>query len=286
MSQPSIWEINHDIINKFLVKKEIPKALKVQDHTEIPFGYIYCIENIKTHKKYIGAVYSNWTGIEKPDPLNQLRKRASNYIYEYHSAKENKTNVSMKFTRPIIQALANEGIENFIMYPIAETTKANHSSMEKMLIAALDTINNGYNVIPGGGGVSRLGTPHTAKGKLLRSDGIICININQKQIIFADSMKLFGDFMGSSKDMIKNSNRKGRPYKGWFIFYLNDEKRNYILNTNVLGNGLSGSDKHSESSRKFYADLSMSVSRYINDTKNSDEYFNGFTILPKLEYKD
>ena len=73
-----------------------------------------------------------------------------------------------------------------------------------------------------------------ARDKLIRSEGIISVNMNTKQIIISQSMKLFGDYMNSSKDMIKNSVRKARPYKGWFSFYIDDEKRNYILRNTVL----------------------------------------------------
>lgn len=278
--QQSDLERNRLLLKNFLIHKEIPNEFIVDN----PFGYIYCIENKTNHKKYIGAVYSNMIGNNKPVPYTQLRKRASNYLYEYNCVINNKSSAK-QYSRPIIQAMQSEGFDNFIMYPIAETKQFNHSLMEKYFISKFNIIQNGYNVNPAGANMNKIGSKLLAKDKLLRSEGIIAINLNQKELIFSESMKLFADFINSSKDMIKNSNRKGRPYKGWFIFYLNNDKRHYVLNHNVLGSGLPESDKHSQKSKQFYSELYINVNLYLNDPRNN-EYFPNFTIRNPLIYTD
>ena len=99
-------------------------------------------------------------------------------------------------------------------------------------------------------------------------------------------MKLFGDYLESSKDMIKNSNRKGRPYKGWFIFYINDEKRHFVLYNNVINDTyLPVNERHSEKAKSYYKELVSIVDLYLRDFAKTD-YFPNFTILNPLHYKD
>lgn len=279
--QKNEFETNKQLLQKFLINSKIDDK-----YTEnYPFGYIYCIENINSHKKYIGSVYSVMIGNNKPIPYTQLRKRASNYLYEYNRVLKDKT-TAKQFLRPIILAMIDEGFNNFIMYPIAETNKNNHTNMEKFFIKFYNTINNGYNVNPAGANMNKIGTKLMAKDKLLRSEGIIAINPIRKELIFSDSMKLFGDYMESSKDMIKNSNRKGRPYKGWFIFYINDEKRHFVLYNNVINDTyVPVNERHSEKAKLFYKELVSIVDLYLRDFAKSD-YFPNFTILNPLHYKD
>jgi hypothetical protein len=274
---------NKKLMEGFLVSRTIPKEYKDDNPYGVPFGYIYCIENKTNHKKYIGSVYSTWTDVKNPNSLNQLRKRATNYIYDYNCARANPNN-SNKCFRPIIKAMVDEGFDNFIMYPIAETNRNNHIGAENYFINLYDTINNGYNVLVAKN-PKMVGAKLMAKDKLLRSEGVVCVNMNQKKIIFSDSMKLFGDYMNGSKDMIKNSCRKGRPYKGWFIFYIDENKRSYVLTHNVLGDGLPVNDRHGEKSKAFYKNLYGIISFYIRDFANN-EYFPGFEVLPPLQYND
>ena len=287
MAKDSVIIRNKEMMKGFLVNSEIPKEYRLDDDI-IPFGYIYCIENIKNNNKYIGSTYSIWTG-SRPSVMSQLGKRASHYLYEYNSAikmiSSNK-DVPIKYNRPIIAAMVQDGFENFIMYPIAETTREVHIAAEQFFINKYNTIENGYNLVKAVSlpGYSLSHRNMTANEKQIRSENIICINNNEKKIIFSDSMKLFADYMNTGKDMIKNCNRMGRPYKGWFVFYIDNEKRLYVLNNNVLGDKMLNV-KRSESSKDFYKTLYGMITLYLKNLNNK-EYFPDFTILPPLEYKD
>ena len=141
---------NRNLLNNFLVNKDIPDQFKVKNIDNpfnAPFGYIYCIENKLNGKKYVGSVYAIWDGIKNPSPVMQIRKRASNYLYEYNCAMDTTKNTATKQNRPIIQAMVDDGFENFIMYPIAETTRDTHIAAENYFINTLDTIASGYNVV-------------------------------------------------------------------------------------------------------------------------------------------
>lgn len=276
---------NKILLESFTVDRPITDFYKIDRKIYgLPFGYIYCIENIKNHKKYIGSTHSSWAGVPNTNTKAQLNKRASHYLYEYNSIKNSKTSAK-KLIRPLIAAMLEDGFENFIMYPLAETTMGTHNKLEKHFIELFDTKDNGYNIQKGGTSLNRTGRRMMANDKQLRSEGILCININQKKLIFSDSMKLFGDFMNTSKDMIKNSNRKGRPYKGWFVFYIDPDKRSLILNTNILGNGLRPNDRHSDKSKQFYQELYDTVNLYLRDYTKSN-HFSDFEVLEPLEYKD
>lgn len=283
---------NRILLNSFLVNREIPdqfKIPKLDNPYNVPFGYIYCIENINSKKKYIGSVYATWSGIQNPSALMQLQKRASNYIYEYNCALESVDKDKSKRIRPIIQAMLDEGFQNFIMYPIAETTRETHIAAENYFISIYNTIADGYNAVKAYSSFRNennpIGKKLSAEDKKIRSTGIICIHPNDKKIIFSDSMKLFGDYMNSSKDMIKNCNRTGKPYKGWYIFYTDEDKRSYILNNNVLNDqNKRPQDRHSDKAKLFYQTLYGTVTLFLRS--GNKDYFPNFEFLTPLEYNN
>ena len=87
---------------------------------------IYAIENILNHKKYIGRskdVMNRW----KQHIKHAFKKKIKNKLYD---------------------AIIKEGLENFIFY-ILEITD-NLEEREKYFINKYDTMNNGYNTLPGG----------------------------------------------------------------------------------------------------------------------------------------
>lgn len=272
---------NKILLANFLIDKPIEDQYKIKEFPYNPFGFIYCIENKTTHRKYVGSVYSNWNDIKNPNPLTSLKKRASQYLYEYNKIK-NYTSSTEIIARPIIKAMVEEGFDNFIMYPIGETVRQNHVIAEKYFIDLYDSVNNGYNVLNGGAYIFKPGNIMSHPDKLTRSDNIICIHLNNRQIIYSDSMKLFADYLTTTKDIIKNANRKGRTHKGWYIFYIDKEKRHYVKDYFVLGDGLSKNDRHSEKSKTFYVTMVENIDLYIDNTNS--ELFSQFEILSPLRY--
>ena len=274
-------------IDDFLenVSYEDPAELH-SDRIQIPFGYIYCIENKRNHKRYIGSTYSIWKGISRPSVFSQLRKRASQYIYEYNKAVSSASTMTKTY-RPIIQALLNEGIENFRMFPLMETHQSNHLAAENYFISKYDTIKNGYNIHRGNIRGNPIGRKMSRDDKISRSNEIIAVNMDLEAIIVSDSMKLFGDYISTTKDMIKNSVRSGRACYGWFIFYTDASKRKDILFHKVLSNGLSSpgaihNRNHSSKSKKLYKDLELAISEYLDNSLS--ERFSTFDRLDDLRY--
>lgn len=280
------YEQNKELLKKFIVNKEIDPKYKLPEFATM-FGCIYCILNKKTNKRYIGATYAKWVGTAHENPITQIKKRATDYLYEYNRAKKG-TISSQKTLRPIMKAMIEDGFENFIMFPIAETIEETHHLAESYFIRLYKTYDPkfGYNVVVDKKFIKKTGTSMSSTGKRNRSDPVICINLNKKKIIFSESMKLFGDFMNSSKDMIKNVNRSALSYKGWFVFYIDKEKRDYILNAQYDPT-YNPTRQHSSEALAFYRGLYDSVSCYLDKyNKNSNEYFSDFEILPELKYTD
>lgn len=279
------YQTNQEVLSKFIEEREIPDIYRTYDsYKNRPYGYIYCIENKINHMKYIGAVYDTYPGVQNPRQFAQLRRRASAYLYEYNSIMNQKSSAK-KYQRPIVKALVEFGIENFVMYPIAETGKYNHQEMEKFFIDEYDTIKNGYNVTRAGSAINRIGKKLKAKDKRLKSEGMIAFNLNQRKMIVSESFTLFAEHMNTRRDNIKSAARRGRPYKGWFVFYINPDKRMYCLHHNVLGDGLSERERHSIKSKLFYKELYDNVDLFLKSNMQG-EYFSDFEMLPTLEYKD
>ena len=276
---------NKLIMDSFLdLQKIIEDQYKVKYGDNL-FGYIYCIEHKNTGKKYIGSTYSLWEGSNSNFSI--LSKRASHYIYEYNKMIDrNSTTLKSTSLRPITKAMIEEGIENFIMYPIAETIKSNHFNAEKYFIDKFDTIENGYNIRKIDQKYFRngQGRKHNLQDKLLRSEEILAIHINNKEIVISDSMKLFSDHIFTTKDMIKNTTRKGRVYKGWYIFYTNPLKSQDILERVVLGDALPEQERHSIKSKKFYTELHEDILLYLKKFPSS-ELFPNFKYS-ELRYKE
>lgn len=281
---------NKEIKEKFLELREIAPEYQVPN-PENRFGFIYCVENLKNGLKYIGSTYSVWTGIKNPSYYSALMKRASHYVYEYNTAMKKSPSIRMTL-RTIIRAFCEDGIENFVMYPVAETTKKTHFVLEDFFIEKYDSVEKGYN----GSTAFKDAKMHTTDIRRIYtrahrvglSDAIIAVNMNRKELVLADSMKLFGDFLGVSKDQVKNNVRGARSCHGWFIFYLNPDKRFDIVNNYVIPDNYGvqknrSSRNLSEKYKKFYLELFDAVNSYLNNPTLSG-LFEDFKLLPPIEY--
>ena len=143
----------------------------------------------------------------------------------------------------------------------------------------------GYNVLFMGAPITyNLTKGMSAKGKLVRSKPVICVNTDSKEIFFADSMKLAADYLNTSKDMIKNANRLGKTYKRWNFFYVDDTDREYILNHNVIEGNISRiSDRLGEAAKNRYIALYNDVVSFLK-SDYLPENLKDYHVLEPLRY--
>lgn len=106
--------------------------------------------------------------------------------------------------------------------------------------------------------ISHTGNKHTTKYKKSMSNKIIAFKNND--IIIADSAKIFGDYIGKSKDIIKNGLRKPVKICGYMIFYNDINKRHEILEKQI----------HKNARNKDYIKISKMLDDGSIETKFSD----------------
>lgn len=194
------------------------KPLQIIAESSEDVYYIYMIES-KTNPKY------RYIGKTK-----NIYDRALNYIRRLEYAqKYNHTSL-----RPIMQALLKNGIEDFVMYPIATVNgKENTGLLEQVFISKLHTHidEQGLNVstnIDTSGGIGHCGYAHSIDTKIKKSKPMIAINETDKVILIAVGGKILGDLLGVDKDQIKNVVRKPCHLGNWYIYYMNDADRDEI----------------------------------------------------------
>lgn len=210
------------------ISKEYKEKFLDMNHTEYirtapksttNLYYIYVIENLKSGKKYIGKTQN-------------IFARASDYTRKVRNANSYDT----KKYRAINRALLEEGIENFLMYPIATCDGTIEAGiLEVDIMRAFNTfVPNGYNIRSAYDFTSythREGHPHSVETKMKKSKLVMCINPELKALFLSVGMKLFGDFTNVTKDVVKNSARRPCMHKGYYIIYLNDIDRIQIADT-------------------------------------------------------
>lgn len=192
-------EYRQTVMKNFL---EIPDEFK-NDYKSKGFYWIYIIENTKNHKIYVGQT-------------NNLYLRCLRYLGFYFR----KTSDQYMTT-----VLIEEGIGNFKMYPIRKTDNRSYiNELEKYYIKKYNSIENGYNISPGGS-LNR-DRKYTNMTKMAKSKVAVAINPEKKEIIFTTGLKLFGDYLGKGKDMVKNTARRCSQIVGYYIIYLNEDDLN------------------------------------------------------------
>lgn len=177
---------------------------------------VYAIENIKTQKTYIGKT-------------TNILNRSNAYIYAYRNHDEKNPSSS----RPIINAMLSEGIDNFMMYPLVVTPDRDSLALtERNLIVCLMRMdpNKLYNVsIPCGRDEYKMSSfkkySQSIATKITKSKMIAAINPDTKQMYISTGMKLFSVFVGSSKDQVKNCAKRGIRHRGFYIIYLDTDYR-------------------------------------------------------------
>lgn len=181
---------------------------------------IYKVTNLTNGKIYIGQTVD-------------FRKRVS----EYKNA-DKKTGIQAN--RAIMKAIKDEGKDNFNIEIIEECDMLDLNIKEKNYITEYDSTNPEYGYNGNAGvamqysvegnkkkSISHTGLKESASTKKKKSNTIIAIN--DEHIIVSDSGKLFGDYIGKSKDYIKNCLRQPSAVCGYRLFYDDIEKRTAIL---------------------------------------------------------
>ena len=109
-----------------------------------------------------------------------------------------------------------------------------------------------------------------AKSKL-----ICAINPEMNEFIFSTGLKLFGDYIGRSKDNIKSAAKRETKINGYFIYYLNNTDYN-----NQISNALSKYNKNS-----IYSDCTLQYGDFLIYGNILKMYLNNFKndlIYPKF----
>jgi len=247
------------IKSKFLTK--IDKPLLHTASNSRKHYTIYIIENLVNGKLYVGKT-SNLSG------------RAGNYIwkclnYDKHNER-----------RPITKTMYEEGIENFIMYPIATyDTKEEVAAAEMYYINAYgtDELFDGYNVAHDGYVCTSIkgikGVPHTTETKIMKAKFVVCINPDTKDVIVSAGMKIYADYSFTNKDIVKNSARRPCKFRGYYIIYLNPIDRNALLEKLIT--------KYSNYNRQKES-LKNRVAEYCDCVKFVEEFDRNPNIINEL----
>lgn len=178
---------------------------------------VYKITNIINGKIYIGQTVN-------------LRKRISSY-----TRIENNGN-----NRLIIKAIKYYGHNNFSIEILEECDVVDLNKLEHHYIKLFRSSNSsyGYNMLSGVyseyndnsrllKSKSHIGLKESANTKRKKSNLIIAIN--DESLIICDSAKLFGDYIGKSKDYIKNCLRQPSTVNGYYLYYDEPYKRYDIM---------------------------------------------------------
>lgn len=177
---------------------------------------IYKITNLNDGKIYIGQTLD-------------FRKRVSAYHH---------INPKIHPNRSIVKAINAEGSDNFSIEIIQRCEPEQLNALEKKYIEFYKASNHKYGYNDNNGlkksynlnasknkSISHTGIKESEDTKRKKSNTIIAICPETYTVIIADSGKLFGDYIGKGKDYIKNCLRQPSSVNGYFLYYMDYEKR-------------------------------------------------------------
>lgn len=158
------------------------------------------------------------------------------YVRRINEYKSRKIEDSRRYNYGIMREINNIGFDNFKFEIIDYAFSSEQlDALEKYYILKLDSTNpdKGYNSRTG-----NLSEPLNNKTRQFMSEshrGLIedastkkkkskpMIAFKGRNVVIADSGKLFSDFIGSTKDMVSHAINKGMKIKGFYVFRLYNE---------------------------------------------------------------
>ena len=181
---------------------------------------IYKVTNLINGKSYIGQT-------------TNFRKRLSDY---------RNIHKKVNLTQPIALDIRYYGTDNFTIEIVKLCNPDKLSKYERKYIDKFKTENPkyGYNIFSNINSsqnneesrkkksISHIGLKETSDTKRKKSNSIIAIKDNS--ILICDSGKLFADYIGTTKDVIKNALRQPFTYQGYNLYYNDYYKRQEIRN--------------------------------------------------------
>lgn len=210
-----------NILNYQNMFQNIKKVFYIQPKNKSNI-YIYKITNLKNNKCYIGKTHN-------------IENRVSQYINNYIN--------NTRKTRKIHRAFGKYNIINFRMEVIDIADDDEGVQKEIYYIKKYNSVENGYNDNYSScyhkkktrhGNYGKLHTPET---KARKSKFIAAVNITENKIVFSSGMKLFADYINSTKDIVSHAyNRCGSVY-GYYIVSINpNDSEKQLCHINKLMN--------------------------------------------------
>lgn len=193
-------------------KSELKESIKI--------CCIYKITNDVNGKVYIGQT-TNFR--KRISVYKNMGKREGDYV-----------------KGPIGRAIKKYGHENFSVDIIKRCKPEDLAKLENQYIKLYNSgdPSYGYNVFINNGetvnnaesrkkkSISHIGLKESSSTKRKKSNMILAIpKDDERTIIICESGKIFGDFVGKSKDMIKNCLRQPSTCSGYRLYYDDYEKR-------------------------------------------------------------
>lgn len=180
---------------------------------------VYKLTNLVNGKIYIGQT-------------TNLRKRVNAY-----------KNIKNEYVHGrIAKAIIKYGQENFKVSVLKRCTPDELTDYENYYIKKLKsyspdigynmTINNSRtandSIARKNKSIAHTGMKESSITKRKKSNMVIAIKPDEKMILICESGKIFGDYVGVSKDMIKNCLRQPSRCQGWRLYYDDYSKRQAI----------------------------------------------------------
>ena len=162
-----------------------------------------------------------------------------NFKRRLNEYKNRKNEKSSKYY--IMDIINSEGFDNFTFTIVEHCSEEELDDREMYYIKKYNTTNPlfGYNSQKGEKdkrmfkrtrermSLSHTGLKESGKTKKKKSNPVIAINDNE--IIYSDSGKLFADYINQSKDEVSHAIKRKIRISGYFVFYQNPDKRASLL---------------------------------------------------------